>query len=469
MTELRPNQQDGGTPEASIGVLVAEGHPREDAALASALRVRGIRPEMATNAEDALALVRAGGVDLVIARQGLPGRDGVDLLAELRQHSPAVRRVLLSDTCDPAVTREAVNRAGVAYLLPASWTDAALDDVCRGLSRRGRSNASPASTMRFPGIVGSSPALRELLHLVERVARTESTVLITGETGTGKELISRAVHEASSRRDNAFCAVNSAAFPETLLESELFGHLRGAFTGASSNSKGLFERAHKGTVFLDEVGEMPLSMQAKLLRFLQTGEIRPIGADRVHYVDVRLVTATNKNLETAVSEGLFREDLFYRLAVIPMHVPPLRERKEDIPLLARHFLARMVERSGTRVKEIDGDALEVLTAHCWPGNIRELENVIERCVALCPGECIGVGDLPRRLREGPPRSAPAQEVESLPGLERKHILETLDRVGWNRRRAAEVLQISTTTLWRRLRQFGIDADGRTHRGAPLGG
>jgi transcriptional regulator with PAS, ATPase and Fis domain len=255
--------------------------------------------------------------------------------------------------------------------------------------------------------------------------------------------------------------VNSAAIPETLLESELFGHRRGAFTGASSNKKGLFEHAHLGTVFLDEVAEMPLSMQAKLLRFLQTGEIRPVGGEATRYVDVRLITATNKELEKEVAEGRFREDLYYRIAVIPVHMPALRDRPEDIPVLARNFLRRFSAKLGLEINSIDDDALKLLSEYVWPGNVRELENMIERGVALCQGHCLKVCDFPERLREQDSVEE-RKSVQSLQALERAHILKTLDKVGWNRKRAAELLQISTTTLWRRLKEFGIDRDGMRH-------
>jgi DNA-binding NtrC family response regulator len=319
----------------------------------------------------------------------------------------------------------------------------------------------------FPEIIGASPRIRELLDLVAKVAATDSTVLITGETGTGKELVGRAIHHHSRRRQRVFCAVNSAAFPETLLESELFGHRRGAFTGASVNKKGLFEHAHQGTVFLDEVAEMPLSMQAKLLRFLQTGEIRPVGGEGTRCVDVRLVTATNKDLESEVTAGRFREDLYYRLAVIPIHVPALRERLDDLPLLVRHFLRRYEAKLGVHVEVIDEAALERLRAHAWPGNVRELENTLERAVALCRQGRIGAADLPARFGEAAEATAPAESIPSLQVIERAHILTTLEKVGWNRKRAAEVLEISTTTLWRRLKEFGVEPEfARPHKAAP---
>jgi len=316
--------------------------------------------------------------------------------------------------------------------------------------------ADAAERAAFDAIIGSSCRMHDLLELVRRVAETDSTAFITGETGTGKELIGRALHRASRRRDRVFCALNSAAFPETLLESELFGHRRGAFTGASQNKRGLLECAHAGTVFLDEVAEMPLSMQAKLLRFLQTGEIRPVGGESTRLVDVRLITATNKDLEREVRAGRFREDLFYRLAVIPIHVPPLREHPEDVPALALHFLRRFATKLGKTVDGIEPAALDLLAAFAWPGNVRELENTIERGVALSRGRSLGPSDLPDRLRAPKRPSLERESLQSLELLERRHILATLERVGWSRKRAAEVLQISTTTLWRRLKVFGIE-------------
>jgi two-component system response regulator HydG len=345
------------------------------------------------------------------------------------------------------------------YLSKPFETRALLDAVDTALRPNGGlrplTTSSSDGPSRYAEIIGRSRAIRDLLDLVARVADTESTALITGETGTGKELVGRAIHEKSRRRDRIFSPVNSAAFPETLLESELFGHRRGAFTGASAHKKGLFEAADQGTVFLDEVAEMPLSMQAKLLRFLQTGEIRPVGSEQTRHVDVRLVTATNKDLEAEVAAGRFREDLYYRLAVIPIHIPPLRERREDIELLASHFLARFAARSGKRIHGIDADAQALLSAYAWPGNVRELENCIERGVALCSSDRIRPDDLPQRLRSREEQKIPGA-IPSLESVEREHILATLERVGWNRKRAASALRISTTTLWRRLKDFGIE-------------
>lgn len=448
-------------------VLVVSSDPDERRALSDALRRTQADVSEARGATEALERLETTPFNLVVALDNLRHDCGVELLTRVRKSWPRCARILVSD--EPGIAPQAINEAGICYVLPLAWDHAALDaaldaSVPAEPARVPRASVREVAPSGFRKILGDSIAMRDLLGLVGKVAQTESTVLVTGETGAGKELIGRAIHDASRRRDRVFSAVNSAAFPETLLESELFGHRRGSFTGANANAKGLFENADKGTVFLDEVAEMPLSMQAKLLRFLQTGEIRPIGGDTTRYVDVRLVAATNKDLVEEVAKGNFREDLYYRLAVIPLHVPPLRDRKDDISLLARHFLARFAERSGRPPEYLDPSAIEVLQGHDWPGNVRELENVIERAVALSRDGRIDASDLPRFRRSlpGPRTDAP---VESLPVLERRHIIETLDRVGWNRKQAAELLQISTTTLWRRLKEFGIDGKGA--RGAAL--
>ncbi len=444
-------------------ILIADSDARTCRSIAVTLCAFGHDCEIAESGRVALERLRGTALDLVLCDLHLEGLDGLDLLRAVKSESPAtgVLIMTLSGTIESAV--EAMQLGALNYLRkPLQSADlraiveSALDDVVSISGVRIKEPVAedlPAAT----GVVGESEAIADVLEMVAKVSQTDSSVLITGETGTGKELIGRAVHKLSRRRDRVFCAINSAAFPESLLESELFGHRRGAFTGAMTNKKGLFEFANHGTVFLDEVAEMPSSMQVKLLRFLQTGEIRPVGDENTRFVDVRLVTATNKSLEEEVESRAFREDLYYRLAVIPVHVPPLRERSEDIPLLASHFLTRFAKRAGKMLDGIDESAMDLLTSYSWPGNVRQLENSIERGVALCRGSKIRVGDLPVRLRESP-REQASGVVQSLQAMERRHILDTLDRVGWNRKRAAEQLQISTTTLWRRLKEFGVETD-----------
>jgi len=433
----------------------------------------GLRIVQCSGVEEALTVLRQEGVDMISTAHHLTNGSGIELLESARRLQPEAARVLVANTVDMPAMCDAINRAGITHLLNTphdAKSIARLRHEVFGEVQR-PSSAPQTSGNDFHGsrygIIGTSPAVRSLIDLIEKVGPTDSTVLITGETGTGKELVGQAIHQVSKRKDCVFSAINSAALPETLLESELFGHRRGAFTGAATNRRGLFEHTHRGTVFLDELGEMPLSMQAKLLRFLQTGEVRPVGGETSRYVDVRLVSATNRDLEQEVIAGRFREDLYYRLAVIPILVPPLRERIDDIPLLANHFL-RIRADGGMRVPgEIEPDAMDALMRHSWPGNVRELQNVIERGVAFCNGDRIQRGDLPSRIL-APPSPEIHAGIQSLPNLQRKHILETLDTVGWNRKQAANLLQISTTTLWRRLKEFGIDevdrrANSRNHR------
>jgi len=405
-----------------------------------------------------LAALQSFAADLVISDVYLPERDGMSLLSDLARERSDVPVVLMSEqeSVDDAV--EAMQRGARSFLKKPLDPGQLAALVSRILAPEVVRSPVRTSGESFGDIVGSSAAIAALLKMVQQVATTDSTVLVTGETGTGKELIGRAIHDSSPRRGRVFCAINSAAFTETLLESELFGYRRGAFTGAASNKKGLFEYADRGTVFLDEVAEMPLSMQAKLLRFLQSGEIRPVGSECSRRVDVRLVAATNKDLERAVEAGHFREDLYYRLAVIPLHVPPLRERPEDIPLLARHFVSRFAAGPGKRVEGIEAEALEVLRTYNWPGNVRELENAIERGVALCKRGWITLDELPARVRDRKQDSDDYGDVDSLDVVERRHILKTLKKVNGNRSKAAQLLQISTTTLWRRLKEFGVDGN-----------
>jgi len=296
-----------------------------------------------------------------------------------------------------------------------------------------------------------------VVELVRRVAPTSATVLIRGESGTGKELIAKAIHHASDRARGPFVAINCGALPETLLESELFGHVRGAFTGASGTKKGLFEEADGGTLLLDEIGEMAPSLQVKLLRALQSGEIRPVGSTQAITVDVRVVAATNRDLEQLIRQGGFREDLFYRLNVIPVTLPPLRERREDIPLLAEHFLGRAAQRLGRSLR-LGPAAVDRLLRYPWPGNVRELENAIERAAILARDQTIEPDDLPPHVTGGVILGpAPGLEREhTLAEAERAHIIQTLERCGGNHSRAAEMLGIGRTTLWRKLKEYGLD-------------
>ncbi|GAB4207048.1 MAG: hypothetical protein OHK0013_24290 [Sandaracinaceae bacterium] len=314
----------------------------------------------------------------------------------------------------------------------------------------------------MPGkdLIARSAAMRRVLALAERAAATDSTVLITGESGTGKERVARFLHTRSRRGKKAFVAVNCGALPETLLESELFGHKKGAFTGAARDKQGLFEAASGGTLFLDEIGEMPLSMQVKLLRALQEHSVRPVGSTKDVPVDVRVVAATNRDLGALVGAGGFRKDLLFRLRVIPLELPPLRERRDDILPLALQFIAETCKQNACGPCALSSDVLDALHAYAWPGNVRELENAIERAVVLADGQPkIELGDLPPEIRT--PAATPSAPVEpevlTLAEVERRHVLATLERFGGNRAATARALGIGENTLWRKLKAYGVPA------------
>jgi len=312
----------------------------------------------------------------------------------------------------------------------------------------------------FSSIIGQSPCMQEIFKLLSLVAPSDANILLLGETGTGKEIVAHAIHSHSRRRQGPFVVVNCAALPETLLESELFGHERGAFTGAVARKQGRFFLAHQGTLFLDEIGELSFTTQAKILRVLQSREFEPLGSNRTLKVDVRIIAATNRQLEVEVREGRFREDLYYRLNVVSIALPPLRERGEDIVLLAQYFLSYYNKKNARQIKSIDPEVLSVFRKYSWPGNVRELENVIERGVILCPAEILSLKELPPALQElkghpGVDYQIPRRDAEpSLVELERELILRTLDKVGGDRQQAAVILGISMEELNLKLKAYG---------------
>jgi transcriptional regulator with PAS, ATPase and Fis domain len=324
-------------------------------------------------------------------------------------------------------------------------------------------NTPPGRSSQSEQIIGVSDAMKRVLHLVERIGPTESTVLITGESGTGKEKVARFVHLQSKRARNPFVAVNSGAIPETLLESELFGHTRGAFTDARKEKKGLFEMADQGTIFLDEIAEMPLSFQVRLLRVLQDGQIRPVGSESTIQVDVRVIAATNKDLREEMEHGRFRDDLFYRLNVFRIHLPTLRDRKEDIPFLARFFLKNFADRYNRTVGGFSDQTWGYLTNYDWPGNVRELENSIEHAVIVADGPLIAPRDLPLEIVErGLPRLGEGQDDSIPDGLtledvEARYIRRAIRQQKGSLTETARSLGISRTTLWRKMRRYGIDS------------
>lgn len=415
----------------------------------------------------------AADADLVITDLRMPGISGEELLDQVRRLRPEINLIVITafGSIDSAI---ALVKAGAYdYLTKPFGSDELLLSVERALEasrlRRQLAEARRGALVNFPGLVAVSRPMVQLKEIIGRIAISPFPVLITGETGTGKELVARAIHHASGRR--AFVAVNCAALPENLLESELFGHERGAFTGADRDKPGLFEEAHGGTLFLDEVGELPRSLQPKLLRALEEGEIRRVGALRPRRVDVRLVAATNRDLEVEVEGGKFREDLYWRLNVVALHVPPLRERVEDIPVLAQHFLEAAVGREdlpgvagkggGGRIG-LSAEALALLKLYPWPGNVRELRNALESAVALTGKAWIEAADLPPRIRSAPTAASMlAGAVEhrlSLRELEREYILEVLRQVTGNKSRAAEILGMDRKTLYRKLSEYRLESE-----------
>ncbi|MGE0709784.1 MAG: sigma-54-dependent transcriptional regulator [Planctomycetota bacterium] len=425
--------------------------------------------EVLSAADGALALeafqaeLAAGrGLDALLADIDMPRMDGLELIERVHALDPELPVVFVTaySSVDSAVA--ALRRGAFDYLTKPFRND----QLVRTLENAARQRRLSAenTTLRqavrqacgAEAMVGRSPGLAGVFRLIEQVAPTSASVLIRGETGTGKELVARALHLGSARAGRPFLSVNCAALPEGLLESELFGHEQGAFTGAVKKSQGLFRAADGGTLFLDEVGEMVPAVQAKLLRVLEAREVRPVGGTASIPVDVRIVAATHQDLFAASEEGRFREDLFYRLAVIELEVPPLRERPGDAPLLARHFLARLAAERGEPERKMSPAFVERLERYAWPGNVRELQNAIERAVTV-GGETLEVPDLGPRVRDAPARPpAPSDELpDSLAELERLHVLGVLRRVGGDRRRAAALLEIDLSTLYRKLKRWQV--------------
>ncbi|MCA8923371.1 MAG: sigma-54-dependent Fis family transcriptional regulator [Planctomycetes bacterium] len=437
--------------------------------LESALGRRGYEVSSCRSADEALDFLAQHTVQAVVTDLRMKGLDGIQLCERLVANYPNLPVVVMTafGTMDAAI---AAIRAGAADFLAKPFKPDGLALVLERVIEH-RKLVEEVSLLRerlethqtFETIIGNSPSIRDLCEVLSRVARTSANVLITGETGTGKELVAHAIHERSARAKGPFVAINCAAVPEALLESELFGHAQGAFTDARRARAGLLLHARGGTVFLDEVGDMPAPLQAKLLRVLQDGRVRPVGSDHELEIDARVLSATHKDLEQLVAAGTFREDLYYRLNVVNLAVPPLRERGNDVLLLAQHFLERFSRENDKPVSGISSEAARRLLEYQWPGNVRELSNSIERAVALTQHDHLIVDDLPPKLRNytppNTPGAPPPQDPEALPTLaelERQHVLRVLEAVEWNKARAARILGLDRKTLYRRLEQYGSD-------------
>jgi two-component system, NtrC family, nitrogen regulation response regulator NtrX len=438
----------------------------------------------AASGQEALDLIRRERPDIVLLDIKMPGMDGMEVLRKVRSVDETLPVVMISGHGNTATAVEAIRSGAIDFLdkpLSSERVIVTLRNVLRQSELTSENRDLKVAMESKYELVGQSPALRNVLEAVTRAAPTNATVLLLGESGVGKELVARTIHRNSPRASQRFVQVNCAAIPEELIESELFGHEKGSFTGATEKQVGKFEQADRGTIFLDEVGDMSQKTQAKVLRVLQEQEVERLGSARTIKVDVRVIAATNKNLQEAIERGEFREDLFFRLNVIPIIVPPLRERREDIPRLVQHFAKRTVEEHNLKPKKFDSSAMDALSRYRWRGNIRELRNTVERLLIMAPSEFVRVEDLPAEIRSGEPAritmapepDAPAKTGESVapggPGTlrefkdaaERAYLVQRLRENNWNISRTAELIDTPRSNLYKKLEQYGIkqEVDG----------
>ncbi|MCG6909160.1 MAG: sigma 54-interacting transcriptional regulator [Deltaproteobacteria bacterium] len=457
------------TSSKTAKILIVDDDPGHLASVKMIVRSWGYTVEIAEDGDVAVDMVKSGPVDLILMDVRMTNMSGIEALQEIKAYNPAIPVIIMTAYSSVGSAVDALKSGAYDYLIkPLDFEvlkltieraseHAGLKEEIRALKTHLREDYDMAN------IIGRSPSMTKLLEMMSMIAPSEATVLITGESGTGKELIARSLHFNSPRREKPLVVVNCAAITETLLESELFGHEKGAFTGADKRREGRFKQADSGTVFLDEIGEMSPTMQAKLLRVLQEREIQRVGGEETMQVDVRVIAATNRDLVAEVARGRFREDLFYRLNVMPLNVPPLRERQEDIPLLAQHFMEKFAEKNRRAVKGFVPLAMDMLVNYEWPGNVRELENAVERAVILLTGEYITEQQLPLNITETYPGPTQAQSPEvkvtdgsrPLEEIEKEAILETLKASGGNKAEAARRLGITRKTLHNKLKHYDL--------------
>lgn len=442
-------------------VLVAVADMAYATALSGFLEPTGYAVEFAHDAKGVLRLVGRRDFEVIVLDLGLEAESDVELVSFIREHAPTAELIVLFEVSQVERAIEAV-RSGAFFYLPITGRPT---DVAHVVDKAHRNRKTKAAVERyeqsiFEELVGGTPAMKRVVEIVMKVAPTDSTVLLLGESGTGKEVLANAIHRLSRRAEKPMVAVNCAALPEGLLESELFGHVKGAFTGAHADKRGLFEEADGGAIFLDEIGDMALATQAKLLRVLQSGEIRPVGSSTSSRVDVRIIAATNRDLEEAVAEGRFREDLYFRLNVVQIRIPPLRERLEALPDLAGHFLAKFNDEYGKSVHGFDEHAQVLLREYEYPGNVRELESIVAHAVIMSDGDLIRAADLPDNVRaQVPPRLAlpnyADEDIPTISEMEARLIQSALEKLDYNQTEVAKRLDISRSTLWRKMKQYGI--------------
>ncbi len=447
-------------------ILVVDDESVARHSVAEVLQEEGYQVHEAADGPAALQALEELDLDLVLCDLRMPGSDGLSVLKMARERYPQTMFMLMTAHGSVATSVEALRLGAQDYLLKPLLFEDVLHKVDRLLTHK--QQAWEIQILRrevnqdadFERLVGRSPAMQEVLGLIEKVAPTNATVLLTGESGTGKEVVARLIHAHSAQKDNVFLPINCGAIPETLLESQLFGHTKGAFTGATGSQEGLFQRARGGTIFLDEIGEMPLPLQVKLLRVIEEKEVLPLGATNPLKVDVRILAATNRNLKQEVEKGQFREDLYYRLNVIGLSLPPLRDRREDIPLLVEYLVQRNNRELKKAYNGVDNQAMKLLMSLPWRGNVRELDNVLERAMILGGGEWISVADLPRGEASSAPPRAPTGEnlKEAVRAYERSHIENVLNRMDGDKRAAAELLGLSLSSLYRKLEELDVQPE-----------
>jgi len=447
--------------ETTGSILLVDDEINTLKVLSAILKKNGYEVATARTAEEALDRSSKSSFDAVVTDYRLPGMDGLRFISVLRTNMPDVPVVMLTafGTIENAV--EAMKKGAFSYISKPVNPDELLTVMREAITKRRliAENISLKSQLKerynYRNIIGKSGPMQDIYTLIETVARSSSNILVIGESGTGKELVARAIHYESPRADRPFVPLDCASIPEQLIESEIFGHEKGAFTGAHERKPGQIELADSGTIFLDEVGELPIAVQKKFLRFLQEREFLRVGGSSRIKVDVRIIAATNRDIEAEVKRGNFREDLFFRLNVVRLTIPPLRDRKDDIPMLAAHFLSKYAAANSKAITSIEGEVIEAFLRYGWPGNVRELENAVERAVVLCPANTITMPYLPRAIRDLQAPLSTGSDGLNLADTEKRLLMRALEKTSWNQTKAAEVLGISRKQLRTKMKNHGL--------------
>lgn len=459
----------------SLGsIVVVDDDPEMRSLVTDHLKRQGYQIKEFSGGAEALKYLSSNGLDavgteLIITDLRMPDIDGLDLLQHVKRLPQQFPVIIMTAFASVDTAIEGLRKGAFDYLTKPFKLNELTITVERALHffRLKTQNQALSSAIQKSwnknNIVGRSPAMQNIFDLIERVGPSSTNILITGESGTGKEVVARALHSHSNRSKDPFIAINCTAIPESLMESELFGHVKGSFTGATQDKKGLFEEAHGGTIFLDEIGDMDMGLQAKLLRVLQERVIKPVGSNQTKPIDVRVIAATHKDLKKAIANGVFREDLYYRLSVIPIVIPPLRHRVEDVPLLANYFLRKYSALNGNKVVSFSQEALRKLIAMPWPGNVRELENMIERLVVLTRGNSIEESDIPESEQTSSEHffGKATSDYPTIESLEKRYIQLVLEKTGGKKEKAAQILGINRRTLYRKEREYGFSTENET--------